>query len=296
MLSFFNNITIFEFLFVKAWSRGSCPSIIFNNFDYGFVLVFGDLTTVLNNDWLDRSILSTSRLSLDDVEYVPTRYDFTKDHMLAVEMRGRLEAQEELRAIGAWSGISHGKTAAASMLILEVFVFEFVSVNGFTSSSIAVCKITTLSHEARDDAMEGAAFEVQILSFVTLSFLASTESSEVFARLWCVLKQFHGDLANVMAIHRYFKEDFGLLVNRCLLLFIFLNANLLEACWLLFRLGCLLGWSFNHVVIDNLFGFGLGCLDAVFLPLKLLSGILKAHINILVIRVLLKDELEVADG
>ena len=76
-----------------------------------------------------------------------------------------------------------------------------------------------------------------------------------------------------MAVHRNVKEHFGLLVSGSLLLFILLNTNLLEACWLLFRLGCLLGWGFNNLIIDDLFGLGLGGLDAIFLPLELLSRV-----------------------
>ena len=99
-----------------------------------------------------------------------------------------------------------------------------------------------------------------------------------------------------MAVHSNVKEHFGLLVSGSLLLFILLNTNLLEACWLLFRLGCLLGWGFNNLIIDDLFGLGLGGLDAIFLPLELLSSIFEAHIDILILWVLLKDKLEVADG
>ena len=90
-----------------------------------------------------------------------------------------------------------------------------------------------------------------------------------------------------MAIHRNVKVDLGLLVSRRLLLFIFLNSNLLEPCRLLFRFGCLLGLSFNYLIIDNLFGLGLGGFDTIFLPLKLLSGVLKAHIDVLIFRILL---------
>ena len=99
-----------------------------------------------------------------------------------------------------------------------------------------------------------------------------------------------------MVVHSNVKEHFGLLVSGSLLFFILLNANLLEACRLLFRLGCLLGWSFNDLIIDDLFGLRLGGLDAIFLPLELLSSIFEAHIDILILWVLLEDELEVADG
>jgi len=59
----------------------------------------------------------------------------------------------------------------------EVFVFEFFPVNGFSSSAVVVCKITTLAHEIGDDPVESG-------SFVAESFFAGTKSAEVFGGLW----------------------------------------------------------------------------------------------------------------
>ena len=160
LLSLFGNVAIFELFLVEVESRGSWLSIIIDDFNCGFILIFGDLTTFFDNDGLDGPVLCFRRLSLNDIQHVPTLRDFSKDDMLVVEMWGRLEAQEELRAVGARAGISHGKATAARMLILKVLVFELASVDGLAAGSVAISKITSLSHEARNDAMEGTPFKV----------------------------------------------------------------------------------------------------------------------------------------
>ena len=99
-----------------------------------------------------------------------------------------------------------------------------------------------------------------------------------------------------MAIYSDVKEYLGFVVSFHLLLFlIFLNANLLEACRLLFR-SCLLGLSLNFSVFNDLLSLGLGALNTILFPLELLSGVLQALVDVLVVRILLQDELEVADG
>lgn len=40
---------------------------------------------------------------------------------------------------------------------LKVLVTEGLAIDGLASSAIAACKVTSLAHEARNDAMEGAA-------------------------------------------------------------------------------------------------------------------------------------------
>ena len=65
------------------------------------------------------------------------------------------------------------------MLVLEVFISEFLSVDALTSSSILACEVSSLSHEAWDDSMEGRPLEVERPSRPALSFLSCAESTEV---------------------------------------------------------------------------------------------------------------------
>lgn len=63
------------------------------------------------------------------------------------------------------------------MLQGEVFVFEFVAIDGFATGTIVMCKITSLTHEIWNDTMESG-------SFVSESFFTSAQRTEVFTSLW----------------------------------------------------------------------------------------------------------------
>lgn len=63
------------------------------------------------------------------------------------------------------------------MLQGEVFIFEFVAIDGFATSAVVVGEITGLAHEVWNDTMENG-------SFVTESLFASAQSAEVFAGFW----------------------------------------------------------------------------------------------------------------
>lgn len=63
------------------------------------------------------------------------------------------------------------------MLQGEVFIFEFVAIDGFAASAVMVGEITGLTHEVWNDTMESG-------SLVAESLFASAQSAEVFAGLW----------------------------------------------------------------------------------------------------------------
>ena len=63
------------------------------------------------------------------------------------------------------------------MLQGEVFIFEFVAIDGFATSAIVVGEVTGLAHEVWNDTMESG-------SLVTETLFASAQSAEVFAGLW----------------------------------------------------------------------------------------------------------------
>ena len=44
--------------------------------------------------------------------------------MLAVEMWGSTETEEELGSVGVWSGVGHGENASFSVLVDEVLIGE----------------------------------------------------------------------------------------------------------------------------------------------------------------------------
>lgn len=71
----------------------------------------------------------------------------------------------------------HGQNAGSCMLQSEVFIFEFVAVDGFSASAVMVGEITSLTHEIWNDTMENG-------SFVSETFFTGAQSTEVFTRLW----------------------------------------------------------------------------------------------------------------
>jgi len=48
---------------------------------------------------------------------------------------GWYSGDEKLGAVGVGSGICHGKKARLSVLLLEIFIREFIAVNGLSSGT-----------------------------------------------------------------------------------------------------------------------------------------------------------------
>ena len=89
------------------------------------------------------------------------------------------ECHEELRSVRVRSRVGHRQNTRALMLVLEVLVWELVSVDRLTACAISASEVTTLGHEPWDNSMESAPFEVKRLSTASNTVLASAEGSEV---------------------------------------------------------------------------------------------------------------------
>lgn len=83
--------------------------------------------------------------------------------MPAIQPGGLHCGNEELGAIGVGAGISHGKDSRASVLQDEVLVGELLAIDGFSTGTIVVSKVTTLQHEVGDDAVESGALVAEAL-------------------------------------------------------------------------------------------------------------------------------------
>ena len=97
--------------------------------------------------------------------------------MLAIEPRRGNGAKEKLRAVGVGAGIGHAQHAGVSVFELKIFVGELLSVDRFATGAVVVGKVTPLTHEVGDHAMERRAFEAKPL-------LAGAQRAKVFSRLW----------------------------------------------------------------------------------------------------------------
>ena len=82
--------------------------------------------------------------------------DFAKDGVLAIEMRSRLVADEELRAVGVRAFISHAEDATGVMSKSRLeFVFEEFPIDGFAPFALARwIRRASLDHEVVNTAVE----------------------------------------------------------------------------------------------------------------------------------------------
>ena len=89
------------------------------------------------------------------------------------------------------------------MLDLEIFVIEFGTVNGLSSSSVMVGEVTALSHEVVDDSVEMGVL-------VSESLGMETELSEVIGSLGDdVVKEFEDNFSGFVSSEIEVEEDFG---------------------------------------------------------------------------------------
>lgn len=134
--------------------------------DNGWLLVVVDLSTSR----------SGSLKSLDDGQGLLIS-DLTEDDVLAIQPLGDNGGDEELGAVGVWSGVGHGQKSWLGVLLLEVLIGELLTVDGLSTSAVTTGEITSLKHELWDDSVESRAS-------VSETFLTSAESTEVLGGLW----------------------------------------------------------------------------------------------------------------
>ena len=65
------------------------------------------------------------------------------------------------------------------MLVSEVLVREFRTVDALTTCAVANREVSTLSHELINDSVEWASLEMKRLATLAHSLLSSAESTEV---------------------------------------------------------------------------------------------------------------------
>jgi len=81
---------------------------------------------------------------------------------------------EELRSVGIFTSVSHGKEARLGVFELEIFICEFVSVDGFSTSSVSLGEIPALDHEIRN-------YTVETGTFIAESVCRSGQFAEIFS-------------------------------------------------------------------------------------------------------------------
>ncbi|KAI0560751.1 hypothetical protein FGB62_101g018 [Gracilaria domingensis] len=104
-------------------------------------------------DGLGRGARAAANL-LDGPHHVQAADHRAEHHVLAVQPRGLLRADEELRAVGVGPGVGHGQRAGAQVLEREVLVVELVAVDGLAARAVVVGEVTALAHEVGDHAVD----------------------------------------------------------------------------------------------------------------------------------------------
>jgi len=155
----------------------------------GFVTVGGGRTLDLGHD-------------------VHARFDLSKDHVFAVEMRGRHSGDEELRAIRVFPGIGHGEQAGLGVLVLEALIRKLGTIDRFTTTAVTSGKVTALEHKPWNDAMKDGSLVMEGLALSAHALLACAESAEVFRGSLeiGIVVQLHDDATLRFASNRDIKE------------------------------------------------------------------------------------------
>ena len=77
-------------------------------------------------------------------------------HVLVVQPVAGVAREEELAAIRVGARVGHGEQARPGVLEVEVLVIKLVAVYRDATCAIPFDKVSTLTHEALDDSVEGA--------------------------------------------------------------------------------------------------------------------------------------------
>ena len=91
--------------------------------------------------------------------------------MFSIQPRSIGRAQKELRTVGVRTGVGHGQTSGPGVSELEVLIRELVSIDGLSTSSIVVGKITSLAHETGNDTMKTRSLESKTLLAVRIGLV-----------------------------------------------------------------------------------------------------------------------------
>ena len=106
--------------------------------------------------------------SLKSFDNIDTLDNLTEDDVAAIEPGGLNEGDKELGAVCVGTSVGHRKKVGAGVLKVEVLVREFLSINGFSTGTVAIGEVATLSHELWDNSVEVAAHVVKEFASVVL--------------------------------------------------------------------------------------------------------------------------------
>merc|ERR1719402_1943111 len=111
-------------------------------------------TSTISDSDLPASLTTGTSITLHLLHQVIPRHNLSEDDMFPIQPRSQDYCDEELGTICIPSRVSHGQETNLVVLQGEVFVIEFVSIDGLTTSSISSSEVTSLQHELGDHSVE----------------------------------------------------------------------------------------------------------------------------------------------
>jgi hypothetical protein len=96
------------------------------------LLQIDDLTAIGDRDGQHRAVLHVDTHLADLLDDFHTLDDLAEDDMLAIEMRGRLERDEELRLVAIAATVGHRQQTRTSVPTLEILIDKRTTVNRST--------------------------------------------------------------------------------------------------------------------------------------------------------------------
>src|SRR6478735_3719810 len=154
----------------------------------------------LDDDVVDRLVTAVGRDPADLVDDLTARPvgDLAEDRVLAVEVRGGADGDEELGAVGALShplaGVGHGEEVGLVELLVRV---DLVVVLVARAARTAAQRVAALDHEPADDAVEDQPVEerrgVRAAGVVAVLPLTRRESHEAVDRLGRLVREERDD-------------------------------------------------------------------------------------------------------
>lgn len=134
------------------------------------------LATVADGDVL-RGLAGLASVRFNLLHNVHAFNDSAENNMTVVQPRCLHSCDEELRSVGVGTSVGHRHDAGSGVLQGEVFILEFVAVDGLSTGAVVVGEVSALAHEVGDNAVESRAL-------VSIALLAGAQSAEVLACLW----------------------------------------------------------------------------------------------------------------
>lgn len=113
-----------------------------------------ELAALSNLDRLHRLVSRALGDILNLVHNLVALENLAEDNVTSIEPASDDCGDEELGAVGVFSGVGHAEQSFAGVLELEVLIWELVAIDRFAACAISGREVSSLDHEGLDDTVE----------------------------------------------------------------------------------------------------------------------------------------------